>query len=67
MENSFLYKIKELRVYSTPIWTYKCTGNLSIFINTTLQKYLDIFVTAYFNDILVYIKNKLKKHVEIIQ
>ena len=37
------------------------------FINTTLQEYLDIFVTTYLNNILVYTKGTLKKHAEAVK
>ena len=33
-------------------------------INTTLCKYLDIFVTAYLDDILIYTKGTLKEHIQ---
>ena len=36
-------------------------------INITLCKYLDIFVTAYLNDILIYIKNTLKEHIQAVK
>ena len=36
-------------------------------INTTLREYLDIFVTAYLDNILVYTKGTLKKHAEAVK
>ena len=36
-------------------------------INTTLCKYLDIFVTAYLNDILIYTKNTFKEHIQAVK
>ena len=36
-------------------------------INTTLCKYLDIFVTAYLDDILIYTKGTLKKHIQEVK
>jgi len=38
------------------------------FINNTLQPYLDVFCTAYINNILVYSNNlaKYKKHINLI-
>ena len=36
-------------------------------INTTLQEYRNIFVTAYLNNILVYTKSTLKKHAEAVK
>ena len=36
-------------------------------INTTLCKYLDIFVTAYLDDILIYTKNSLKEHIQAVK
>jgi hypothetical protein len=35
-------------------------------MNKTLHKYLDIFVTMYLNNILVYLKNE-KEHVEHVK
>ena len=35
-------------------------------MNETLHEYLDIFVTMYLNDILIYLKNK-KEHVEHVK
>ena len=37
------------------------------FINTTLREYLNIFVIAYLDNILVYIKVTLKKHTEAVK
>ena len=37
------------------------------FINITLCKYLDIFVTAYLNDILIYTKSTLKEHIQAVK
>ena len=36
-------------------------------INTTLCKYLDIFVTAYLDDILIYTKGTLKEHIQKVK
>ena len=36
-------------------------------INTILQEYLNIFVTAYLDNILVYTKSTLKKHAEAVK
>ena len=36
-------------------------------INTTLRKYLDIFVIAYLNDILIYTKGTLKEHIQAVK
>ena len=36
-------------------------------INTTLCKYLDIFVTAYLDDILIYTKGTLKKNIQEVK
>ena len=37
------------------------------FINTTLRKYLHIFVTAHLNNILVYTKDTLKEHAKAVK
>ncbi|EFQ86320.1 hypothetical protein PTT_18478, partial [Pyrenophora teres f. teres 0-1] len=36
-------------------------------INKTLYKYLEIFVLAYLDDILVYSKGTLKEHIELVK
>ena len=36
-------------------------------INITLCKYLDIFVTAYLDDILIYTKGTLKEHIQAVK
>ena len=36
-------------------------------INTTLCEYLDIYVTAYLNDILIYTKGTLKEHIQEVK
>ena len=36
-------------------------------INITLPEYLDIFITAYFNDILIYIKRSLKEQIKLVE
>ena len=36
-------------------------------INTTLCKYLDLYVTAYLDDILIYTKSTLKKHIQAVK
>jgi hypothetical protein len=35
-------------------------------MNETLHKYLDIFITMYLNDILIYLENE-KEHVEHVK
>ena len=49
---------------------FELTNALATFqslINTTLQEYLDIFVTAYLNNILVYTKGTLKEYAEAVK
>ena len=36
-------------------------------INTTLCEYLDIFVTAYLDNILIYTKGTLKEHIQVVK
>ena len=36
-------------------------------INTTICKYLDIFVTAYLDDIFIYTKGTLKEHIQEVK
>ena len=37
------------------------------YINKIMAKKLDVFVIIYLDDILIYIENKSKKHVEVVQ
>ena len=36
-------------------------------INTTFCKHLDIFVTAYLDNILIYTKSTLKEHIQEVK
>ena len=36
-------------------------------INTTLCEYLDVFVTAYLDNILIYTKSTLKEHIQEVK
>ena len=36
-------------------------------INTTLCKYLDVFITVYLDDILIYTKSNLKEHIQEVK
>ena len=44
-----------------PFGLHGASAKFQGYINKTLQNYLDIFVSAYMNDILIY-NNTLKKH-----
>ena len=56
--------------YKYTVMPFGLTNALATFqalINTTLCKYLDIFVTAYLNDILIYTKSTLKEHLQAVK
>ena len=63
--------------FQTRYWHYKYTvmpfgltnapATFQALINTTLCKYLDIFVTAYLDDILIYTKGTLKEHIQEVK
>ena len=60
------------RHYKYTVMPFSLTNALATFqslINTVLRQYLDIFVTAYINDVLVYTNGTLeeyKQHVKMI-
>ena len=56
--------------YKYTVIPFGLTNTLATFqalINTTLCEYLDIFVTAYLNDILIYTKGTLKEHIQAVK
>ena len=56
--------------YEYTVMPFELTNALATFqalINTILCKYLDIFVTAYLNDILIYTKSTLKEHIQEVK
>ena len=50
-----------------PFGLTNAPATFQAFINTTLSKYLDIFVTAYLDDILIYTKSTLKEHIQEVK
>jgi len=52
----------------TPFGLTNALSSFQHFINNTLRPYLDVFYTAYINNILVYNNNltKYKKHVNFV-
>jgi len=52
----------------TPFSLANTLSSFQHFINDTLRPYLDIFYTAYINNILVYSNNltEYKKHVDLV-
>ena len=58
------------RHYKYIVMLFELTNALAtfqFFINTTFREYLNIFVTAYLDNILVYTKGTLKKHAEAVK
>ena len=56
--------------YKYTVMPFELTNALAIFqalINTTFCQYLDIFVTAYLDDILIYIKRTLREHIQLVK
>ena len=56
--------------YKYTVMSFELTNAPATFqalINTTLCKYLDIFITAYLNDILIYTKSTLKEHIQEVK
>ena len=51
----------------TPFGLTNAPATFQAFINTTLYKYLNIFVTAYLDDILIYTKSTLKEHIQAVK
>ena len=50
-----------------PFGLTNAPATFQAFTNTTLCKYLDILITAYLNDILIYTKGTLKKHIQEVK
>ena len=50
-----------------PFGLTNAPATFQAFINTTLCKYLDIFVTAYLDDILIYTKSTLNEHIQEVK
>ena len=50
-----------------PFGLTNAPATFQAFINTTLWKYLDIFVTAYLDNILIYTKDTLKEHIQAVK
>ena len=52
----------------TPFGLTNALSLFQYFVNNTLQPYLDVFYTAYIDNILVYSNNltKYKKHVNLV-
>ena len=51
----------------TPFGLTNAPATFQTLINTTLCKYLDIFITAYLDDILIYTKSTLKEHIQEVK
>jgi len=51
-----------------PFGLVNALSSFQYFVNNTLRPYLDIFCTAYINNILVYSNNltKYKKHINLV-
>ena len=47
-----------------PFGLTNAPASFQALIDITLCEYLDIFVTAYLNDILIYTKSTLKEHIQ---
>ena len=65
MEDSFQNTLWLLRIHSYALWSNKCPASFQHFIHDTLREFLDIFCTAYLDDILIYsdILEEHKQHV----
>ena len=50
-----------------PFGLMNAPATFQALINTTLCKYLDIFVTAYLDDILIYTEGTLKEHIQEVK
>ena len=56
--------------YKYTVMPFGLTNALATFqalINTTLCEYLDIFVIAYLDDLLIYTKSTLKEHIQAVK
>ena len=58
------------RYYKYTVMLFSLTNALVTFqslINTVLRQYLDIFVTAYIDDVLVYTNRTLEEHKQYVK
>src|SRR5947199_3658319 len=61
MENGLPLLIWTLRIPSYALWPLQCSRHFSTFVNDTFREYLDDFMVAYLDDLLIY-SNTLKEH-----
>ena len=50
-----------------PFGLTNAPATFQVLINTTFCEYLDIFVTAYLDNILIYTKSTLKEHIQEVK
>ena len=66
-KTAFCTRYKRYKYTVMPFGLTNAPATFQSLINTTFREYLDIFVTAYLDNILVYIKYTLKEHAEAVK
>ena len=66
-KTAFQTKYGHYKYTVMPVGLTNAPATFQALINTTLCKYLDIFVTAYLDDILIYTKSTLKEHIQAVK
>ena len=67
MEDAFQTRYGHYKYTVMPFGFTNAPATFQALINTTLCKYLDIFVTAYLDDILIYTKGTLEEHIQAVK
>ena len=66
-KTAFQMRYEHYKYTVMPFGLTNVPATFQALINTTLCEYLDIFVTAYLIDILIYTKSTLKKHIQKVK
>ena len=66
-KTAFSTRYKHYKYTVMPFGLTNAPATFQALINTTLCKYLNIFVTAYLDDILIYTKRTLEELVQLVK
>ena len=66
-KTAFQIKYGHYKYTVMPFGLTNAPATFQALINTTLCEYLDIFVTAYLDNILIYTKGTLKEHIQEVK
>ena len=66
-KTAFQTRYRHYKYTVMPFGLTNAPATFQALINIVLCKYLDIFVTAYLNDILIYTRGTLKEHIQAVK